>query len=444
MPDSNALPASAGAVASPSTARRLYRRVAWRIMPILLLAYVLSFLDRINVGYAQLQMKHDLGFSDAVYGLGAGLFFVTYLLFELPSNLLMERIGARATFLRIMLLWGLASAATAFVSVPWQFYGLRLLLGACEAGFFPGVILYLTYWFPGALRGRMTALFLFAMPLAGIVGGPLSGQIMQHLDGRHGLHGWQWLFIVEGLPTLAVAVLVYLALPDSPRRARWLLPGEQAQIVSDCSRGAGAAAAAHAGLARLLRDRTVYLLGFIYLCCTSSAYALTFWLPTLLRESGFSNLSQLGLFSAVPYLFGALGVLVIGFSSDRLRERRWHVALSLVLGAAALAASTVLPAATIGPATLLMLLCVAAFFIFGAGLFWSIPPTYLPAQASAAGIALISSMGILGGFLSPVMLGWFKSSFGDLRLGLWLLSAVIATGGLCTALWLPRRALRVQ
>src|SRR6201991_2337962 len=186
----------------------VYRKISWRVMPIVLIAYVFAFLDRINIGYAQLQMKHDLAFSDAVYGLGAGIFFVTYLLFEVPSNLLLDKIGARLTFLRIMVLWGMASAATAFVSAPWQFYAIRLLLGVFEAGFFPGIILYLTYWYPSARRGRVTGLFLFGMPITGVIGGPLSGWILQTFDGVGGWHGWQWVFVLEGIPTALIGVIV--------------------------------------------------------------------------------------------------------------------------------------------------------------------------------------------------------------------------------------------
>jgi len=203
---------------------KVYRRISWRVMPIILIAYVFAFLDRINIGYAQLQMKQDLALSDAVYGLGAGIFFVTYLLFEVPSNLLLEKIGARLTFLRIMVLWGLTSAATAFVTEPWQFYGIRLLLGVFEAGFFPGIILYLTYWYPSHRRGRVTGLFLFGMPITGVLGGPLSGSIMSGMEGLGGMHGWQWLFIVEGLPTVLLGFLLFRLLPNKPSCSRCSMP----------------------------------------------------------------------------------------------------------------------------------------------------------------------------------------------------------------------------
>ena len=229
------LPAAAVFVERPSgqlVDDAVFRKITWRIMPMILIAYVFAFLDRINIGYAQLQMKQELAFSDAVYGLGAGIFFVTYLLFEVPSNLLLEKIGARLTFLRILVLWGLASAATAFVSAPWQFYGIRLLLGIFEAGFFPGIILYLTYWYPSQRRGRVTGLFLFGMPITGVLGGPLSGTIMSGMEGIGGMHGWQWLFIVEGLPTVLIGLLLYRVLPNKPARAPWLNDAEKALVQS--------------------------------------------------------------------------------------------------------------------------------------------------------------------------------------------------------------------
>ena len=266
---------------SPRTAEDdIYRRISWRVMPIVLVAYVFAFLDRINVGYAQLQMKQDLAFSDAIYGLGAGLFFVTYLLFEVPSNLLLEKIGARLTFLRIMVLWGLASSATAFVTEPWQFYGVRLLLGMFEAGFFPGIILYLTYWYPSHRRGRVTGLFLFGMPITGVLGGPLSGMIMGGMEGMAGMHGWQWLFIVQGLPTVVIGFLLYRLLPDKPAEAPWLSDAEKlhVQAVLDADHRGEAKHGHHGKLAAALSDPKTYVLAFVYFCCACAVYTVTFWL----------------------------------------------------------------------------------------------------------------------------------------------------------------------
>jgi MFS family permease len=388
-------------------------------------------------------MKQDLAFSDAVYGLGAGIFFVTYLLFEVPSNLLMEKIGARLTFLRIMVLWGLASAATAFVTAPWQFYGIRLLLGIFEAGFFPGIILYLTYWYPGQRRGRVTGLFLFGMPITGVLGGPLSGTIMSGMEGVGGMHGWQWLFLVEGLPTVVMGILLYRVLPDSAARAPWLDNAEKAlvQSVTDADHRGDAKAARHGRLAAALADPKTYVLAFVYFCCACAVYTLTFWLPTMIKGLGIAPIATVGWYTAVPYVFGALGVLVISRSSDRFKERRWHVGGTLALGALALASTSFLGADVL---PVMILLCIASFFIFGGGsLFWSIPPTYLGREAAAAGIAVISSLGILGGFVSPTLIGSIRSATGSIQMGLFALTALVIIGGLTILLGLPKSAVRV-
>ncbi|GJH28374.1 MFS transporter [Caballeronia novacaledonica] len=421
----------------------VFRKISLRVMPLVLIAYVFAFLDRINIGYAQLQMKQDLAFSDAVYGLGAGIFFVTYLLFEVPSNLLLEKIGARLTFLRIMVLWGLTSAATAFVSAPWQFYAIRLMLGIFEAGFFPGIILYLTYWYPSQRRGRVTGLFLFGMPITGVLGGPLSGTIMSGMEGLGGMHGWQWLFIVEGLPTVLMGFLLYRMLPNKPAEASWLDDAEKESVRAAMSADHkdDAAHGGHGKLLAALADPMTYVLAFIYFCCACAVYTLTFWLPTMIKGIGIASLSTIGWFTAVPYFFGALGVLIISRSSDRFGERRWHVGGTLAIGVIALASTSF---AGSGVGMVMTLLCIASFFIFGGGsLFWSIPPTYLGRSAAAAGIAVISSLGILGGFVSPTLIGWIKGATGSIQLGLFALTAVVLAGCLTTLIGLPKRALRV-
>jgi D-galactonate transporter len=421
----------------------LFRKISWRVMPLVLIAYVFAFLDRINIGYAQLQMKQDLAFSDAVYGLGAGIFFVTYLLFEVPSNLLLEKIGARLTFLRIMVLWGLTSAATAFVTSPWQFYGIRLMLGIFEAGFFPGIILYLTYWYPSQRRGRVTGLFLFGMPITGVIGGPLSGMVMSGMEGIGGMHGWQWLFLIEGLPTVVLGLLLYRMLPNKPDEARWLNDAEKEIVRSAMSADHkdDAEHGHHGKLAAALADPMTYVLAFIYFCAACAVYTVTFWLPTMIKGIGIAQVSTIGWYTAVPYFFGALGVLVISRSSDHFGERRWHVGGTLAVGAIALALTSYLGANVL---PVMVLLCIASFFIFGGGsLFWSIPPTYLGRNAAAAGIAVISSLGILGGFVSPTMIGWIKSITGSIQMGLLALTSLVLVGCLTVLIGLPRRALRV-
>lgn len=426
----------------------VYRKIDRRIVPVILIAYVLAFLDRINVGYAQLQMKQSLGFSDAVYGLGAGIFFLSYFLCELPSNLWMQRIGARLTFLRIMVLWGLTSAATMFVVEPWQFYGVRLLLGVFEAGFFPGVILYLTWWYPSHRRGRVTGLFLFGIPITGMIGGPLSGAILSHMDGVHGLAGWQWLFVLEGIPTALVGVLVWWLLADHPRDAAWLDAREQALVQrvldADQAETASPSAASHghdrASAFAALADPRTYVMAGIYFTCACSVYTFTFWLPTLIKALNVGSLASVGLWSALPYAAGGVGILLISASSDRLRERRWHVALTLALGTSSLYATT-LVAGAFWPT--MLLLCTSAFFSFSSVLFWAIPPTYLGREAAAAGIAVISSIGILGGFVSPSLMGWMKGLTGTLDAGLLLMAGIAMLGALATLLLVPANALRV-
>jgi D-galactonate transporter len=433
------------AIAAPSTRLEedaIFSKIAWRVLPIILTAYILSFMDRINVGYTQLQMKQQLGFSDGVYGLGAGLFFITYMLLEVPSNLLFEKIGARLTFLRIMVLWGLCSAATMFVSQPWQFYTLRILLGAFEAGFFPGVILYLTYWFPSQRRARMTGFFLVGMPVTGMLGGPISGLIMSGMNGVAGYHGWQWVFLIEGLPTVLVGILLYRVLADHPRDATWLSEREktivQEQLALDRS---GQTQTHHGRLAAALADPRTWILAFIYFTCAGGGYTLSFWLPTMVKSLGVTDLVKIGFYTVIPYTFGALGILLLGWSSDKFRERRWHVGSGLIIGGLALYLTAFLGGAFW---TTIAMLCVAQFFIFGSGvLFWSIPPTYLSAQAAAAGISIISSIGILGGFVSPTLIGFMKDWTGSINGGLAFMTAVIVSGGLATLLALPERALRV-
>ena len=442
----NSLPAKAPAAAGPtgkSAEDNVYWKISWRVMPIILIAYIFAFLDRINIGYAQLQMKQDLGFSDAVYGLGAGIFFVTYLMFEVPSNLLLEKIGARLTFLRIMVLWGLASAATAFVTQPWQFYTIRLVLGMFEAGFFPGIILYLTYWYPSHRRGRVTGLFLFGMPITGVIGGPLSGMLMSGMEGVGGWHGWQWLFVVEGLPTVLIGFLLYRILANKPGDASWLDSREKAlvQSVMDADHKGDKPTRHHGKLAAALADPKTYVLAFVYFCCACAVYTLTFWLPTMIKGLGIASIATIGWYTAVPYIFGALGVLVLSRSSDRFKERRWHVGGPLLIGSIALYASSFLGTAFV---PVMILLCIAAFFIFGGGaLFWSIPPTYLGREAAAAGIAVISSLGILGGFVSPTLMGWIKGVTGSIQMGLLALTVLVVIGGLTILIGLPKSAVRV-
>ena len=438
------LAAPANAMSAPMSEQdAIWSRITWRIVPIVLVAYVMAFLDRINVGYAKLTMQQDLQFSDEVYGLGAGIFFITYLLFEVPSNLWMEKVGARRTLLRIMVLWGLASTATAWVTTPAQFYIVRLLLGAFEAGFFPGIILYLTYWFPSARRGRVTGWFMFGMPITGVIGGPLSGWILKTFDGVGGWHGWQWVFVIEGIPTVLIGIAVYLLLTDRPEQAKWLSAHEKAvvrQVMEADQQGQPGGHGGLQGLKAALCDARIWVMAFIYFTCACAVYTLTFWLPTMVKSLGIADVAQIGWYTAIPFGFGSLGILALSRSSDHFRERRWHVASTLIIGSAALYATT-LTAGAFLPS--MALLCIASFFIFGCALFWSIPPTYLSRDAAATGIAVISSLGILGGFVSPTLIGAVKTATGSMNSGLLAMTALICAGGLAVLLAVPRTAVRV-
>lgn len=416
------------------------RKVIWRIVPILFVCYVLNFLDRINVGFAQLQMKEQLGFADTVYGLGAGLFFIGYFFFEVPSNLWLERIGARKTMLRIMVLWGLTSAATMFVQTPAQFYAVRFLLGVFEAGFFPGIILYLTFWTPLAYRARVTAFFMSALVVSGMIAGPVSGLILQSMNGVAGLQGWQWMFVIEGLPSCLLGVLVYFYLDDKPEDARWLAPAEKAALVNALRAERHAAGAAHASpsLRDAMAQPLVYLFAFVYFAVLAGGYVIAFWLPLTIRELGVSNFLHIGLYSAIPYTVAGLAMIVLGRSSDHFNERHLHVAIPASVGALALIA---LPQASHSLALSLTLLAVAT-----AGLYSSLPPFWTVATQSlsraeaAAGIAMIASLGNLAGFGSPFIIGQVRAATGSSASGLYLMAAIVLLGGI--ALMLGTRAAR--
>ena len=418
-----------------------YRKITRRILPLLFLGYLFAFLDRINVGYAQLQMKPALGFSDATYGLGAGIFFLSYLLFEIPSNLLLARIGARLTLLRIMVLWGLTSAGTLFVSTPMQFYIARFLLGLFEAGFFPGIILYLTYWYPSTRRAAVTGQFMFAVPVAGLVGGPLSAWIMTSLDKVAGLDGWRWVFLIEGLPTVLLGIVCFFALCDKPEQAAWLTDSEKKLVQRVLGADDAGRIRPRLSMARLLKDPQIGVLVFIYFACAVASYSFTFWLPAMIKSFGIENVSQIGWWSALPYAFGGAGVLFITRSSDRRRERRWHVGGSLIVAALLLVATTLFPG---NRAWDLAILCVCAFFLLGAVIaYWSVPPTYLSAAAAPGGIALISSVGVTGGFVGPTIFGFTKDATGDFAVGIYVVAAIMIAGGLAMLFALAKAATRV-
>lgn len=391
----------------------------------MLVCYMLAYLDRVNISFAKLQMQHDLGMSDAVYGLGAGIFFLGYMALEVPSNLLLERVGARKTISRIMILWGLTSACMLFVHDATSFYVLRFLLGTFEAGFAPGMILYLTFWFPDARRARVMSIVLMAGPVAGIAGGPLSAWVMTSLQGVHGLAGWQWLFLVEGLPCVVLGGLALWCLDDSPRDARWLSERDRAALLKEVQ--AGSTHSKHSALSTALKDPKVYAMAFSYFCLVCGLYTVSFWLPTLLKAAGVTSTVALGWYSALPYLATVISVPFLARRSDRRRERRWHSAIPAALGAVGLLLASALADRLAG---LLLFLTLATIGIYTAYVvFWSIPTAYLRGTAAAGGIAMINSIGLLGGFVSPSLIGWLKAETGTLQSGLLAMALMLLAGG---------------
>ncbi|WP_437379898.1 MFS transporter [Inquilinus limosus] len=404
--------------------KRVYRKVFWRIVPFLMLCYVVAYLDRVNVGFAKLQMSQDLGFSEAVFGLGAGIFFVGYFLFEVPSNVILHRVGARVWIARIMITWGVVSAAFMFVpSAPW-FYALRFLLGLAEAGFYPGIILYLTYWYPSHRRARIIAVFMAAIPVSGIFGNPLSGWIMDAFHEAHGLAGWQWMFLIEAIPAVLIGLAVLFVLDNSVREAKWLTEEEKAVIEREIAADAKGKDSP-TSLGAVFRDGRVWLSCFIYFAFVSGQYGLTFWMPTLVKATGVTGNLNIGLISAIPFLCAVVAMILFGQSADRRRERRWHLVIPASMGAvgfvvAATASDTAVAIAFLSLAAAGVLTC--------APLFWSLPTAFLHGAAAAAGIAMINSIGNLAGFASPYAIGLLKDLTGSTEFGMYMLAAMLVLG----------------
>ena len=401
-----------------------HRRIGWRLMPLLLVCYVFAHLDRINIGFAKLQMSVDLGFSETVYGLGAGLFFISYMLCGVPSSLMLERLGPRRWIATMMVSWGLMSAGMLLVDSAAGFYVLRFLLGVAEAGFFPGILVYLNRWYPAGRRAQMTALFAVAVPMAGVVGGPLSGWVLEFFHDFAGLRGWQWMFLLEGLPVVLLGLLVLLRLPDHFAQVDWLSAAEKAELRAAL---AGEEAKKTMGsLGDSLRNAHLWLLVAIYCAVMLAVNTIAFWMPSLIRSAGVAQDSQVGLLSAIPYLAGAVFMIVVGRSSDRHRERRWHLCVPLLMAAAGLALVGLFPHSTL---LVMFGLVVAAM---GASttlpMFWQLPPAFLSDRAQAAGIAMISSFGSLASFFAPYVIGWFRDTTQSASLALYLLAVLIALG----------------
>lgn len=416
-------------VHSPDTSvdeASVYRKVTWRIVPFLMLCYVVAYLDRVNVGFAKLQMLSDLKFSDTVFGLGAGVFFLGYFLFEVPSNILLHKVGARRWIARIMITWALISGAFMFVTTPLSFYVMRFLLGLAEAGFFPGIILYLTYWFPAQRRARMVCTFMTAIPIAGLIGGPLSGWIMERFAGVNGYAGWQWLFVLEAVPAIILGIVVLLYLDDGIRSAKWLNESEKRVLEAHIEKEAEAKVG-HPSLRAMFADPRVWLMALIYFCCVMGQYGLTFWLPSLIKTAGIKGVLNIGMFTAIPYAAAMVTMLYLGYSSDKHGERRWHLVIPLLLGAIGLVGSAL--AGTTNTEVAIVFLCIAAAGVLSsAPLFWSLPTAFLHGMAAAAGIAAINSVGNLAGFISPFLIGAIKDLTQSTDIAMYMLAGVLVAG----------------
>jgi ACS family tartrate transporter-like MFS transporter len=405
-------------------------KVRRRLIPFLFLLYIVAYLDRINVSFAALQMNEALGFTSAIYGLGAGIFFISYVLFEVPSNLILHRVGVRPWIARIMITWGIASSAMMFVQGTTSFYALRFVLGAAEAGFFPGIILYLTRWFPAEERARAIALFMTATALAGVLGGPISGLLLS-LDGIGGLRGWQWLFLLEGIPAIVLGVAVLAWLPEGPGEAKWLEPHERASLIARLDEEERiASGSAHGAFRPALRSGRLWALAFLYFSIIITFYGVSFWLPQILQSlSGLNDLS-VAFLSALPYVVAAVGMVFVARWSDRSGHRAYYVAVCAIVGAIGFAAT----ASVSTPVASLLALSLTALGVWGTlGPFWAMPPAFLRGTAAAGGIAVINSVGNIGGFAGPYAVGYVRDATGSFSAGLWLMAGCLVAAALIAA-----------
>jgi MFS family permease len=399
-------------------------KVGWRLMPLLMICYLFALFDRINISFAKFQLQSDLGFSDTAYGLGAGLFTVGYVLFELPSNMILYRVGARRWIARIMISWGLATAAMVFVTTEREFYALRFIIGSMEAGFAPGVLYYLTIWFPVSHRGRITSLLYLALACSGMLGAPFSGLVLDYLNGIGGLRGWHWLFLLGGLPCVALGIIVLRRLDDRISDARWLTDAEK-QVLAEHIEKTGTGKAKHGSLREAIRTSGFLVLGLVYFLIQIGSYGLHFWAPHMIRAAGIENATAIGFLTAVPYFCGAVGMVVIGHLSDATGERAKFLAGLLILGSMGFLAAGIFDKQPV--------LLIVSLAVIGAGVvsaiptFWFLPPKLLVGAGAASGIALINTTGHLAGIVCPPTVGAIRDLTGSTTPALYLISGAILT-----------------
>ncbi|SPO54677.1 putative metabolite transport protein NicT [Pseudomonas sp. JV551A1] len=403
-----------------------HRTITWRLMPLLLVCYLFAHLDRINIGFAKMQMSQDLQLSDTVYGLGAGLFFIAYALFGVPSNLMLERVGPRRWIATLMVVWGALSTSMLLIESSSAFYLLRFALGAAEAGFFPGILVYLNRWYPAGRRAQVTALFAIAVPLAGVVGGPLSGAILAFMHDSAGLRGWQWMFLLEGAPVILLGLVVLAALPERFEQVHWLDDRQKAALRAQF--GSEEQRKSVTSLGGILTSPAIWLLVAVYCAVMLAVNTLAFWMPSLIHGAGIGSDASVGLLSALPYLSGCVFMLACGRSSDRQRERRWHLCIPLLMAAAGIAITGLAPQQ---PWPVLAGLVLAGMGASAAlPMFWQLPPAFLNTRTQAAGIALISSLGSIASFAAPYFIGWVRDTTQSASLALYALAVFITLGGL--------------
>jgi len=424
-------PIQGAATATDQVREGAYRKVTLHLIPFIFICYLFNYLDRVNVGFAKLQMLDALQWSESVYGLGAGIFFIGYVASGVPSNLLLHKLGARKVIGTLMIAWGIASACLMFVTTPSAFYILRFITGMFEAGFFPGIVLYFTNWYPASRRGRIMGLFMSAIPISGLLGSPLSGWMMEFFADHHGLAGWQWMFLLQGIPTVVLGLLVYVLLNDGIQQAKWL-SGEEKQLLladlSDDERQRRAGANTVDSFASVLKNGQVWMLGLVYFCIQMGVYAINFWLPTIVKSLGYASPVTVGWISAIPYLCASIFMIWVGRSADRHKERRWHLSGPLLMALCGLMLATQAHGNVV--IAIIGLSLATMGVLSGLPMFWPLPTAFLGSAAAAGGLALINSLGQIAGFVSPFLVGWIKDATGSTDVALYILSAVLLLGAM--------------
>ncbi|WP_422526741.1 MFS transporter [Serratia fonticola] len=419
---------------------KLYRKIAWRIMPILLISYIIGYLDRVGISFSKFQMMPDIlqgnvSMAEAVYGLGAGVFFIGYIIAGVPSNILLSKYGARKVIALLMVVWGTISMLSIFITNPTQFYLARFLLGLAEAGFYPGVILYLTLWFPSSQRAKMTALFVCGIPVSNIIGGPLCGWIIENMNGMFELSGWQWLFFISGPRALLIAVVIFFFLDNTYQSAKWLSPQEKEMITQDMVQGTskkiGADGAAQEWTMKtMLKSSAFTKMWLICFCTVMGQGGLAFWVPTMIRDTGVSSVLDIGLLTMLPYMLAVVAMLMAARSSDKHRERRWHIIVPFCIAAVSLIFIGLFPDNKV---IVMVALCIAvASSLVPSPLFWSLPNAIFTGTCAAAGIALINSIANIGGFISPYIIGYFKNTTESNLVAMCVLSSMMILGAILT------------